>query len=57
MEIKFTIDHDCGNNSYLLSGDYNKTRFTEIVDSRFFGLPLLYKKWLIKLRFKILYKK
>lgn len=56
MDIKWSIDHDYGANSYLLIGDYNNTRFCEGVYSKLWGLPLMYKKWLIKRKFKILNK-
>lgn len=54
MDIKWSIDHDYGDNSYMLIGDYAGNRYVEGVRKGFFGIPLLYKKWLIKLNFKIL---
>jgi len=56
MDIKWSINHDYGYKSYMLIGDYNGTRFVEGVREGFFGMPLRYKKWLIKLNFKILNK-
>lgn len=54
LEIKWSIDHDYGHNSYMLIGDYKGSRFVEGVLDSFWGLPLLYKKWLIMRKFKIL---
>ena len=54
IEIKWSIDHDYGPNSFMLIGDYKGIRFVEGVSCSLWGLPLLYKKWLIKMKFKIL---
>lgn len=54
MDIKFSVDHDYGKNSYLLIGDYNGVRFVEGVLDKFWGIPLRYKKWLIRLKFNII---
>lgn len=56
LNIKWSIDHDHGPNSYMLIGDCNGVRFVEGVYQYFWGIPLRYKKWLITLRFKILNK-
>ena len=56
-EIKWTVDHDCGINSYFLIGDYKETRFLREVYKGFWGLPLMYAKWNITRHFKILYGK
>lgn len=57
MEIKWSIDHDYTENWYLLVGDYKGTRFVRSVLDKFWGLPLMYSKWLIKRKFRILNKK
>lgn len=55
-KIKWDIDHiTYAYNSYLLSGDYNGHRFVKIVSDNFWGLPLMYAKWCITKRYKILY--
>lgn len=55
--IKWDIDHDCSYNKFFLSGDYNGNRFTRIVSDKLWGIPLIYAKWCIGLRHKILNKK
>ena len=55
-KIKWHIDHDYGRNSYLLVGDYKGNRYVEGVLDNFWGIPLMYKKWLITRKFRILEK-
>jgi len=55
-EIKWEVNHDYSYGRYLLSGDYNGTRFVKGVLDGFWGLPLKYAKWCIERRFKLLYK-
>lgn len=55
-KIKWSIDHDYGPNSFMLIGDYKGTRFVEGVRDVLWGLPMIYKKWVIKRKFKILNK-
>lgn len=57
MEIKWSVDHDYGMNSYMLIGDYEGVRFVEGVYEGFWGLPLKYKKWLIIRNFNIIFNK
>jgi hypothetical protein len=55
-KIKWDIDyggHVYG--KYMLSGDYNGHRFVKTVSDNFWGLPLMYAKWCITRRYKILY--
>jgi len=53
-KIIWTVDHDYSYGSYLLSGDYNGNRFVRSVKDGFFGIPLIYAKWIIKRQFKII---
>ncbi len=56
QKIKWDIDHSIYvSNSYTLSGDYNGHRFVKIVSDKFWGLHLMYAKWCITKRYKILY--
>lgn len=55
--IKWEIDHDYTYGSYLLAGDYNGHRFVKPVQDSFWGIPLMYAKWCITRRYKILYPK
>lgn len=54
--IKWSVDHECSDDSFLLIGDFNGQRFVEIVVYGWFGLHLLYKKWVIERRFRIIYE-
>ena len=55
-KIKWDIDHGGHDYStYMLSGDYNGHRFVKTVLDNFWGLPLMYAKWCITRRYKILY--
>lgn len=54
--IKWKVDHDFYCSSvFLLIGDYNGHRFLRTVLDKFWGLPLMYAKWCITRRYKILY--
>ena len=54
--IKWDIDHSSYvYNSFLLSGDYNGHRFTIGVVDALFNIPLMYAKWRITRKYKILY--
>ena len=53
--IKWEIDHDCSYNHYLLVGYYNRHIFVKTVLDKFWGIPLMYAKWCITRRYKILY--
>lgn len=53
--IKWEIDHDYTPSSFLLVGDYNGQRFVKPVLNMFWGIPLMYAKWCITIRYKILY--
>jgi hypothetical protein len=54
--IKWDIDHSSYvYNSFLLSGDYNGHRFTIGVVDSLFNIPLMYAKWRITKKYKILY--
>jgi hypothetical protein len=55
-KIKWEVDHDYSQNSYLLSGDYNNNRFVKPVWNVLWGIPLKYAKWCIERRFLILNK-
>lgn len=55
-KIKWSIGRGYGPNSFMLIGDYNGVRFVEKVLDSLWGLPMLYKKWVIKRKFKILNK-
>ena len=54
LKINWSIDHDRFNNSYFLIGEYNGIKFVESVLDKYFAIPLMYKKWLIKRKFIIL---
>jgi hypothetical protein len=53
--ISWHIDHDYSYNYYLLVGDFRGQRYVQSVYDGFWGIPLLYKKWCIERRFKILF--
>ena len=57
-KIKWTVDHDCGfDDEAFLIGDYNGSRFIEIFNSKsWFSFGLIFAKWKITRRFKIIYK-
>ena len=55
--IKWEIDHDYTDNSYLLTGDYNGHRFVKPVLDSLWGIPLWFAKWCITRRYIILYPK
>lgn len=55
--IVWEISHDYTYGAYLLSGDYKGHRFVKGVRDGFWGIPLLYAKWCITRRYKILYPK
>lgn len=55
-EIKWEVDHNnCSANNFLLVGDYNGHRFAHVTSDGFFGLSLMFGKWSITRKFKILY--
>ncbi len=55
VSIKWSIDHDCSCNHFYLKGDYQGHRFVKEVFDGLWGLPLMYAKWCITNRYKILY--
>ena len=57
-KIKWTVDHSGGfvDDAWLI-GDYNGTRFLELFNTNsWFSFGLMFAKWKITRRFKIIYK-
>lgn len=55
MYIIWQVDQDYTPTGYMLVGDFKRQRFVEGVYDGLWGIPLMYKKWLIKRKFKILF--
>ncbi len=55
--ITWRVDHDYGMDEALLTGVYRDTVFSEgFSTTSWFSLGLMFAKWKIKRRFKIIYK-
>lgn len=55
-KIIWSINHDCAMNEAFLIGSYNSIRFTDTFKTNsWFSFGLMFAKWKITRRFKILF--
>ena len=56
-KINWSVNHDCSMDEAFLIGDYNNARFVESFKTNsWFSFGLMFAKWKITRRFKIIYK-